>query len=66
MHPLHHDKQGIVRFEPGSFLFSDTELNVLQRVRELEDKLEVQKRHLKELEEKVGGLRSDHSLGFFP
>lgn len=48
------------------FFLSDTELNVLQRVRELEDKLEVQKRHLKELEEKVGGLRSDHSLGFFP
>lgn len=28
---------------------------MFQRVRELEAKLEIQKRHLKELEEKVGG-----------
>ena len=62
----HHDKQQRVRFEPGNFTFSDTELNVLQRIRELEDKLEVQKRHLKELEEKVSGVSSDHPLGFSP
>lgn len=51
-----------MRFEPGKFTFSDTELNVLQRVRELEDKLEIQKRHLKELEEKVGGVSSCQPL----
>lgn len=34
-----------------------------QRIRELEDKLEAQKRHLKELEEKVGGrARAGHGL----
>lgn len=29
---------------------------MFQRIRELEAKLEIQKRHLKELEEKVGGV----------
>lgn len=41
---------------PGASTASDTKRNVFQKIRELEDKLEVQRRHLKELEEKVGGL----------
>lgn len=40
--------------EPGRFT-SDSSRAVFQRTRELEDKLEAQRRHLKELEEKVGG-----------
>lgn len=38
---------------------------MFQRTRELEDKLEAQRRHLKELEEKVGGWSSGRSLELF-
>lgn len=44
----------------------DSQRHVFQRTRELEDKLEAQRRHLKELEEKVGGWSSGRPLGLFP
>jgi hypothetical protein len=42
-------------FQSGKSPLSETEPDVFQRIRDLEDKLELQRRHLKELEEKVGG-----------
>lgn len=36
------------------FLLTVSSLNILQRIRDLEDKTEIQRRQIKDLEEKVG------------